>query len=100
MALFSAGRGIATALLRLRVQVAARGGDVALAQGGRHRVDARAALQGMAGVRVPHPVRRNVEQDASAAGGLARDDLDLADAQRAAPAPASPPPTTALSIAT
>jgi hypothetical protein len=57
----------------MKVKVASGGGDAGMSESGLHQVNGGAAVEGMGGVRVPEPVGRDGDLDASAPGRLAHD---------------------------
>ena len=62
--------------------IAARGGEALVAKGLLDEVSRGAAIQGVRGVGMPKPVRRDVFFDAGAPGSLAYDPPELAAAER------------------
>ncbi len=63
-------------VVRPGMQVAAGGRDAGMAESGLHQMNGRAAVEGMGGVRVPEPVRRDGKFDPGTLGCFADDPKD------------------------
>ena len=63
----------AGALVRPGMQVTPSGGNTGMSEGGLHQVNGRAVVEGVGGVRMAEPVRRNRQLNAGAPGRQAHD---------------------------